>query len=385
MRTPKYLVATACIGIASTAHAQWEPNNPIDTAPAKEDIPEYVQHATYTANLAPVPGPVEVGYNYHLPPGYDNSEDRYPVIYQLGGNTDTESKGLVDRGVPNRMQEKMLDGTIRPTITVYLNSPGTLPSYQDLEPTFYDELIPHIDAKFRTVDTPECRHVEGYSRGGSGAPLVAFRRPDLFRAAVSVAGSGTEGVQEVMRANKEEALGLDVRLRVVILEADRVAQGNLEFQQFLNDESIPFDLVSLPGGAHDTNLYYNNPDTYDDIGYGNIVWHEAVFQEHGCQLEPDEGMGGTAGAGGSTGVDPAVQGGSAGAVAAAGDTGGIAQGGSGAVVATAGGAGTLPVTMSESSGSEGGCSVSRGAARSAGWLLLLLAAAGLRRRALFHE
>ena len=330
------------------ALGQWSPDNPIENAPAKDNIPSYVHHATYLANQAPAQGPVQVGYNYHLPPDYEESDARYPVIYQLGGHTDNESIGLVDRGLPNRYQEKMADGSLRPVINVYVNGPGTLESYSQLEATVIDELIPHIDGKFRTLTTRECRHIEGYSRGGSGAPLFAFRHPELFSVAVSNAGSGTENITDALPALKSTAMERGLRLLVTILEGDHLYPANQEFCRFLDEQQIPYDYVSAPGGSHDTNKYFNDPQTYAAIGYGNILWHERAFAEQGCS-QPPGGGGGGGGGGGSSG------GGEAGGGFEPG-FGGVATGGSGGGGVASGAGGAPPQPLIPASGGTAGAS-----------------------------
>jgi hypothetical protein len=373
------MTSVATFALAQPALAQWNANNPIESAPAKDKIPPYVKHGTYLANKAPLPGPIEVGYNYHLPPDYDGGIRRYPLIVQLGGHTDDESKGLVDRGLPNRYQEKMLDGTIRPVVSIYVNGPGTLPSYVDLEATIIEELLPHVDQTFRTLTERECRHIEGYSRGGSGAPLFAFRYPDLFSAAVSNAGSSTEGIEQALPGLKAEALAQGVRLLVTILEGDHLFEANVGFRDFLQAEGVPFDFSSAPGGSHDTNLYFNDPETYDEIGYGNIIWHEKAFREQGCE-EPSGGGagGGGAGAGGNAG---------SGGMPTAGDSAGAAgslaaSSGSGSML-SGGGAAAVPPPTSEppaSRTSSLSCAHARAPSEAPSLAALLIASSSLLRR-----
>ena len=51
-----------------------------------------------------------------------------------------------------------------------------------------DELIPYIDAHFRTIATRNGRAIAGLSMGGMGAISYAARHPDLFVAAASFSG-----------------------------------------------------------------------------------------------------------------------------------------------------------------------------------------------------
>jgi S-formylglutathione hydrolase FrmB len=52
--------------------------------------------------------------------------------------------------------------------------------HEMVETTILYELIPHIDANFRTIPSREGRAIMGDSMGGLGALRLAFKRPDMF-------------------------------------------------------------------------------------------------------------------------------------------------------------------------------------------------------------
>jgi enterochelin esterase family protein len=60
----------------------------------------------------------------------------------------------------------------------YLNSVAT-GRYEDY---VIDELVPRVDAHYRTIATPEARGVFGKSSGGYGSMILGMRHPDTFRA-----------------------------------------------------------------------------------------------------------------------------------------------------------------------------------------------------------
>ena len=66
----------------------------------------------------------------------------------------------------------------------YLDSPAL----GDYETHLVREVIPAIDARFRTVATREARAIGGKSSGGFGALVLAMRHPELFAAVASHAG-----------------------------------------------------------------------------------------------------------------------------------------------------------------------------------------------------
>lgn len=140
----------------------------------------------------------DVEYNIYLPSDYETSTRRYPVLYLLHGYTDDET-AWTQFGEANRIADQLLQsGEITPMIIVmpdagvswYVNSADGKVMYEDF---FVKELIPHIDATYRTRSSREFRAVAGLSMGGHGSLIMAMKHPDLFVAAAPLsAGILTE-------------------------------------------------------------------------------------------------------------------------------------------------------------------------------------------------
>ena len=135
-------------------------------------------------NLLGDPGK-ETIYIY-LPPDYFTSDLRYPVVYYLHGFGDQpgaflrSSRRQLDaffasgENAPFMMVE--IDGTGFSSGTFYLDSPVT--GFWETYVT--EEVIPYIDANYRTNNDGAERGICGFSMGGFGALNLAFRHPDLF-------------------------------------------------------------------------------------------------------------------------------------------------------------------------------------------------------------
>jgi enterochelin esterase-like enzyme len=136
---------------------------------------------------------LEVGYNIYLPAGYDaaeNKERRYPVLYWLHGMGQSES---TDQYPPRYLDEAVKAGTIKPMIVVYASG-GQRTYYTDspaahslAETEIIRELIPHIDATYRTNSVRDQRAIAGMSMGGFGALKFAFKYPELFSSVTAFA------------------------------------------------------------------------------------------------------------------------------------------------------------------------------------------------------
>ncbi|MDQ7908657.1 alpha/beta hydrolase-fold protein [Phytohabitans sp. ZYX-F-186] len=137
----------------------------------------------------------------YTPPGYDaGAATRYPVVYVLQGYTGHVA--MWANRTPYRQpfietaDAVFATGEAPPCIVVYVDawtayggsqfvdSPGTGPYHSYL----CDEIVPWVDARYRTIPDRESRAVSGKSSGGFGAMITPMLRPDLFGALATHAG-----------------------------------------------------------------------------------------------------------------------------------------------------------------------------------------------------
>jgi enterochelin esterase-like enzyme len=136
----------------------------------------------------------------YLPPDYETSAERYPVVYFLagfsGGGTLLLNESMWGETLPQRIDRLMRTGKIDPIIVVmadcrtklggsqYINSVAT----GRYEEYIVDELVPWVDATYRTIAERDSRAVMGKSSGGYGATVLAMRHTDRFGLAVDHSG-----------------------------------------------------------------------------------------------------------------------------------------------------------------------------------------------------
>ena len=129
-------------------------------------------------------------YAVYLPPDYETSARRYPVLYLLHGAGDDQT-GWVQFGEVQRIADRAIfDGTATPMVIVmpdantgrrgYFNDVRGDWRYEDF---FFDELMPHVERTYRVKAEKRYRAVSGLSMGGGGAFMYALHRPDLFSSA----------------------------------------------------------------------------------------------------------------------------------------------------------------------------------------------------------
>ena len=132
----------------------------------------------------------EVRYTIYLPPDYQTSSRRYPVVYLLHGYTDNDA-GWLQFGEINQTADRAIaEQQIPPMIIVmpdggvswYINDYQGKVRYEDF---FFQEFIPYIDANYRTRPEKEFRGIAGLSMGGWGTLIYALRHPEMFAAAAA--------------------------------------------------------------------------------------------------------------------------------------------------------------------------------------------------------
>lgn len=138
---------------------------------------------------------MERNYAIYLPPDYETSTRSYPVLYLLHGATDDHT-GWVQFGEIKHITDKAIkEGNATAMIVVmpdantkqmgYTNTPGGW-RYEDF---FFEELIPHVENKFRIRKEKRYRAVAGLSMGGGGTFFYALHRPYLFSSACPLSAS----------------------------------------------------------------------------------------------------------------------------------------------------------------------------------------------------
>ncbi len=137
----------------------------------------------------------------YLPPSYDqNSDQKYPVIYLLssfmGFGTMFLSPQAWGLTMDERCDKLISDGSMKDCIVVmpdcftkfggsqYINSPA-LGRYEDY---LIQEIVPYIDATYRTKADAGHRALLGKSSGGYGALCLAAKYPEIFSAFYCSAG-----------------------------------------------------------------------------------------------------------------------------------------------------------------------------------------------------
>ena len=254
-------------------------------------------------------GGVRVSYHVYLPAQYaQEPQRRFPVVYWLHG-----SGGGVG-GIPRLSQHvdaAIAAGKVQPFIVIFVNGlrNGMYVDWKDgsapLETMIVRELVPHVDATYRTIANRQGRLLDGFSMGGYGAARFGFKFPELF-ATVSIMGAGPLQVDlqgNAPRATKQRAadvlnasyggdpafflqvsprslaaqnarvIAQSVRVRMVIGSRDETFDNNLAFHEHLKALGIPHAWIVLDGVGHDPMA------TLNALGDQHWAFYRAAFGE----------------------------------------------------------------------------------------------------------
>jgi len=307
------LAAALCACAATLgAHAQW--TTPPVSAPG-------VEYRTFSSAAAGT----TVSYHIYLPPAYAAQPNRrFPVLYWLHGSGGP-TQGIAQ--VASYFASGMTQGRIPPmlvvipngmTYSMWCNSKnGVVP----METVVIDDLIPHIDATFRTVAQRSGRILDGFSMGGAGTARLGFRRPDLF-AGVSMLGAGpiqddfldeppgsaippkqraaiyqmvwgsdplyylAQNPKTIVTDRAEAVIAAQIRVRQGIGSLDTLVPMNEEFSALLNSLGIAHTFTVLPGLDHNAGAVLNT------LGQANWDFYNAALAIP-CKLAADIDCSGT--------------------------------------------------------------------------------------------
>ena len=146
-------------------------------------------------------------YAIYLPPDYETSSRSYPVLYLLHGLGDDQTGWIQFGEVKKIADNAIINGEATPMVIVmpdantgevgYFNIPSKNWMYEDF---FFNELMPHVESKYRIKSDKRFRAISGLSMGGGGTLTYALHRPDLFSAAAPLSSAtGSTDVEESLK------------------------------------------------------------------------------------------------------------------------------------------------------------------------------------------
>jgi enterochelin esterase-like enzyme len=181
----------------------------------------------------------------YLPPDYDTSTKRYPVVYFLPGfgdrSMDTSSDAitaLIQKGTIQEMIIVVAPGDNRLGGSFYVNSPVT----GNWEDFIVQEVVGYVDNHYRTIARVESRGISGHSMGGFGSLNIAMLHPDLFGAVYSLSPGlfDENGLANSRMFNLEYSIRkfLDGEKAVLAKPEDQQLEAALSMQDYFSTHAF---------------------------------------------------------------------------------------------------------------------------------------------------
>ena len=189
----------------------------------------------------------------YTPPGYDQSGRKLPVMYLLHGSGDNDGTWAA-LGRANVILDNLIAAKqARPMIVVmtdghpYISPPGVSPTNttergrntKDYERDFIEDVMPFVEANYRTINQRESRAIIGLSMGGGQSLHVGLNHLDRFAwvGAMSAAVPGENDVAVALADAKATNKKLKT-LWIAIGKDDFLLSRNKTFDELLTSQGI---------------------------------------------------------------------------------------------------------------------------------------------------
>ena len=255
---------------------------------AAQDVP----HGRVTAVWYPSPTlDAERRMFVYTPPGYENGNNKYPVLYLLHGGGGDED-GWISRGRANYIIDNLIaSGKAVPMIVVITNgNPNEVAAPLDrpigtkngedpgisgmssgkFEQSLVDDVIPFIEKNYRVIDDADHRALSGFSMGGFQTQNITNSNPGMFNY-IGVMSMGLFAGFGNVNYNKEEHVK---QLKALMVSEPKLYWIGIGKADFLYDSVVKLR------------------ELYDEIGFkyiyreseGNHVWN--VWRLYLTELAP---------------------------------------------------------------------------------------------------
>lgn len=224
----------------------------------------------------------------YTPPGYDQDLDkRYPVLYLQHGWGENEYGWGMQGHASLIMDNLIADGKCQPLIIVMTYGMtndiqfGGLRNFDisHFEKVLVDELIPFVDANFRTRSEQPHRAMAGLSMGGMETKLITLKHLDKF-SHIGLFSGGTISMEDV---NKTE--GFKEKVKLVFVSYGSKEVGGNGPRRGGNPEEETKALKEAGINSH----YYVSPDTAHEWQ----TWRRSLYQFAPLLFAPADKISGT--------------------------------------------------------------------------------------------
>ncbi len=214
----------------------------------------------------------------YTPPGYDENNARYPVLYLLHGNGEAQNGWVMNGRANIILDNRIADGKAQPMLVVMpqghalqaagvgplVRVPGETTMYSERFPKdLLGDVIPLVERRFRVIADADHRAIAGLSMGGGQALSIGLTRQDLFHYILgysSAIGRQFMNSDEVFKTVLADPSGTNSRLRLLWLSCgkqDFLYEANRQFAGELQVKGVKLTYRETEG-AHVWSVWRKN-------------------------------------------------------------------------------------------------------------------------------
>jgi enterochelin esterase family protein len=231
-----------------------------------QDSTGTIQHLTLESQILADAGyEAERGINVYLPPGYESSEENYPVLYMIHGHTANEhiflsQSNLIGMTRPMNVlyENRLADGEAVPMIIVFPNVNRTEDPTTDKphEDHIAQEVVAFVDENYRTLTDRANRLIGGHSRGAADAITISLEYPELFSLVGSLATGPVQRFgdlpRELITSHDQDETPLNLFVLVgqtdnLVILGKEIREWNDELDALLTTTDISYEYVEIFG------------------------------------------------------------------------------------------------------------------------------------------
>lgn len=208
-------------------------------------------------------GGIERPLTIYLPPGYEKDGKSYPVLFLMHGGGDHETSWVTNGRAHDILDNLIAEGKAVPMIVVFpmgqTPTAGQVmtsdPAKEPIVKEMITDLVPWIDAHYRTIADADHRAMAGLSMGGIQTLNTALNNLGTFRY-VGIFGSGyfTQADRQWFYDNRKDVIArLNAELKVFDWgwgAVDFAKPGAVEITDYLKSQGVKLTTTENQGG-HD--------------------------------------------------------------------------------------------------------------------------------------
>lgn len=157
----------------------------------------------------------------YTPPGYETSNQKFPVLYLLHGNGQMEASWTWTGRANSILDNLLADGKIKPMVVVMpyghvtreiKSAAPTAPGNDAavIEKELLTAIKPLVESKYRVLTDPNHRAIGGLSMGAGQSMSIGLHNPDQFSYIAAFSGGGNRAEWE-----KADSAMLNQKLKVL--------------------------------------------------------------------------------------------------------------------------------------------------------------------------